>query len=171
MTVVHRTTLRLNRTAFGMRPLVLLILALFGWVVGAEAQEEVSGTIAPIGPPIGEVARVDAGGACIIDLVQRYEVEGSLSGALEANYRIFVEGPCGSPPGTFHEEWIAYGTFEGNADGAPSSSNFWYRAEVATGGRVEGTLRLEGDVQRELVISGRFSDGRLSYSGRRSPRN
>lgn len=152
-----------------MRAAVLMSLALVGWVTGAEAQEEVSGTFAPAGPPLGEVSRVDAGGACVVDLVQGYEVEGSLSGEFEANYRIFVDGPCGSPAGTFEEEWIAFGRFEGRINGTPRSSSLWYRAEVAAGGRIEGTIGLEGPPGGELQVSGDFSDQRLSYVGRLGP--
>jgi len=84
--------------------MVALAALVFGAGAGAaRGQVQVSGSIAPEGPPVGDVVRADAGDACIIDLVQGYSIEGSLSGQLEIDYRIFVAGPCGSPQGTFEE--------------------------------------------------------------------
>jgi hypothetical protein len=118
---------------------------------------------------MGEVVRVDAGDACVIDLVQAYAIDGSLSGQLEIDYRIFVAGPCGSPQGTFAEYWIARGTFDGAVSGRPTTASFWYRADVEVGGVVDGTMRLAGDVGGSLSIAGRFSDGRLTYQGMLEP--
>jgi hypothetical protein len=153
-----------------MRRLILVLLA---WAMGgmapAHAQEEASGTVAPVGPPPQAIVRVDAGGACIIDLVQAYETGGTLVGKLEIDYRIFVDGACGSPPGTFYEEWIAFGTFTGTAAGHAASASLWYRADVTAGGVVEGSISFAGDVVGEVAVSGRFSDGRLSYHGLLEP--
>lgn len=135
----------------------------------AQDQEAASGTFAPAGSPTSEVVRVDAGGACIIDLAQRYEIIGTLLGELQIDYRIFVNGPCGSPQGTFDEYWIARGTFTGTVEEGAASASFWYRADVAAGGDVSGTMRFAGDVVGELAVSGRFSEGRLSYQGTLQP--
>jgi hypothetical protein len=98
-------------------------------------------------------------------LVQDYTIDGSLNGELRIDYRILVAGPCGSPAGTFEEEWIAHGRFSGIALGREATAELLYTARVTTGGSVDGTMVLKGDVQGELQIGGDFADGQLSYSG------
>ncbi|MEJ2215921.1 MAG: hypothetical protein P8099_04835 [Gemmatimonadota bacterium] len=141
-----------------------LILILAGANEGT-VQRHASGTFVPVGPPAAPPVRVDAGGACVVDLIQRYEVSGTLTGRLEANYRILVAGPCGSPPGTFDERWIAHGTFDGAVNGRAAAATFWYTAQVGEGGAVRGKLALRGGINGDLVVSGRFSEGKLSYAG------
>lgn len=128
-------------------------------------QAPASGTIAPLGPPARPPVRVDAGGACVVDLVQDYTIEGALTGELSIDYRILVAGPCGSPAGTFEEEWIAHGTFSGTALGQKVTAGLLYTADVTAGGFVEGTMIFDGGVDGELEISGEFVDRQLSYSG------
>lgn len=126
-----------------------------------------SGIFAPAGPPQEQPRRVDAGGNCIVDLKQTYDVSGTLSGSLEIDYRILVHGPCELPPmiGKYNEEWIAYGTFTGTIDGSAASDSFIYTAQVRGGGDVEGRILLAGDLKGELAVSGNFADGELSYHG------
>lgn len=127
-----------------------------------------SGVFAPAGPPLEQPIRVDAGGGCVIDLRQAYEISGTLSGSLEIDYRILVHGPCELPPvpGKFDEEWIAHGTFTGKVDGAASSCSLTYTAQVRAGGDVEGQIILGGDLVGDLKVTGNLGDGELSYYGR-----
>jgi len=129
---------------------------------------EASGIFAPAGPPLGEPARVDAGGNCVVDLREAYDISGALSGSLEIDYRILVYGPCEVPPvpGKYNEEWIAYGTFKGTIDGSAASGSFTYTARVRAGGDVEGRMLFGGGLDGELGVSGNFAHGKLSYKGR-----
>lgn len=124
-----------------------------------------AGTFSPSGPPLQPPMRVEAGESCVVDLTQAYSVTGSLSGSLEADYRILVAGGCGAPIGTFDEQWIAHGTFSGTLDGAPVSGRFSYTARVKTGGEVEGRMVFGQGLQGTLSIHGSFGDGYLSYDG------
>jgi hypothetical protein len=145
--------------------LLLAIVPILTCVGVVHAQSEASGTFAPAGPPSGKPARVAAGGACVIDLAQTYEVSGTLSGKLVADYRILVHGPCGAPPGKFDEEWIARGTFSGTYNGAAASATFWYTARVQAGGTVVGRMTLGDGLTGQLDVRGSFEDGHLSYAG------
>ena len=157
-----------SRGSWSRPPVVVLIL--LGLATSATAQGLAKGTFAPSGPPSDPPRRVHAGGACIVDLEQRYEVTGTLSGRMVVEYRILVHGPCGTPPGSVEERWIANGVFEGTVQGDTVSATFWYTASVRAGGTVEGELVFSGGIEAELEVTGRFSDGYLSYSGRlRSP--
>ncbi len=127
---------------------------------------EASGTFSPVGPPVEPPTRVDAGGVCIVDLKQAYTITGTLSGSLSIDFRILVDGPCGSPLGTYHERWIAHGTFTGKLDGEDVSSVFSYIGEVADQGGVSGSLVFGPGLEGGLRVSGILSDGRLSYEGR-----
>jgi hypothetical protein len=111
---------------------------------------------------------VDAGGNCIVDLVQNYAISGTLAGSLQIDYRIIAYGPCEVPPvvGKYDEEWIAHGVFTGTVDGSPGSGSFTYTARVKAGGDVEGRIVLGEGLDGELAVSGNFRDGRLSYRGR-----
>ncbi len=124
-----------------------------------------TGTFSPSGPPLEGPTRVDSGESCVIDLIQPYTVTGSLSGSLEADYRILVAGDCGAPMGTFDEQWIAHGTFTGTRDGARASGRFTYTATVRAGGDVEGHMVFGQGLRGELRIQGNFGDGYLSYEG------
>lgn len=126
----------------------------------------VAGWLAPAGPPSAPPARVAAGDQCIVDTTQAYDVTGDLTGTAEIDYRIFVDGECGEPAGTFDEHWIAHGTLRGSFDGAPATSHFSYTAQVRAGGAVDGRLVLGQGLRGELHIHGRFDDGRLAYDGR-----
>lgn len=132
----------------------------------AKAREvSATGTFSPSGPPLAPPTRVDAGESCVIDLIQTYSITGSLSGFLEADYRIRVAGGCGAPIGTFDEQWIAHGTFTGTLDGAPASGRFSYTARAEAGGKVEGRIVFGQGLQGTLSIHGNFGDGYLSYDG------
>lgn len=134
----------------------------------AAGEPESSGAFAPVGPPMEPPVRVEAGGHCIIDLRQAYVMAGTLAGALEIDYRILVHGPCEVPPvlGKYDEEWIAYGTFTGTIDGTAASGSVVYTAQVRAGGEVEGRMRFGAGLAGEVIVSGTFSEGRLSYHGR-----
>ena len=132
----------------------------------AMSEDEVSGMFAPAGPPLRPPAKIEAGKSCIVDLTQRYAISGTLSGSLTIDYRIRVAGSCGSPAGTFDEEWIAHGTFSGTVNGSATSGNLSYIASVKAGGDVEGHIVLGQGLNGELVVRGNFGDGRLSYTGR-----
>lgn len=135
------------------------------WPALLAGQVPASGAIAPAGPPERSPVRVDAGGACVVDLVQVYTIDGTLTGALSIDYRILVAGPCGSPAGTFDEEWIAHGTFSGTALGKEATAALLYTARVSAGGSVSGAITLRGGVEGRLEISGELADQRLSYRG------
>ena len=148
-----------------MRFATLMSLALIAWPAVVAGQAPASGTFAPVGPPERPPDRVDAGGACVVDLIQHYNIDGTLAGELTFDYRILVAGPCGSPAGTFDEEWIAHGTFSGTARGQEVMASVLYTARVRAGGSVSGTVTFRGGVEAELEIAGEFADQRLSYSG------
>jgi hypothetical protein len=131
----------------------------------AHSSVAVEGTLSPVGAPVGAPVRVEAGPACIVDLTQRYALDGGLSGRMEINYRILVHGPCGSPAGTFDEEWIAHGTFDGTLEGDSASGTFVYTADVRDNGQVSGKLAFGSGIDGELTTHGAFSDGSLAYSG------
>jgi len=126
---------------------------------------QVSGTMAPKGPPAKAPVRTDAGESCIVDLKQGYSISGTLYGRMEIDFRILVAGPCGPPAGTFDEQWIAHGTFTGTMNGTDASGNLTYTAQVKAGGDVEGQIIFGHGLDGELNIRGNFSDGILSYHG------
>jgi hypothetical protein len=131
----------------------------------AEGEDRAEGVLRPVGPPSAPPERTDAGGECVVDLVQRYELSGTLSGAATVDYRILVHGPCGSPPGTFAEEWIARGTLKGALSQTEVTATLTYVASVAVGGEVEGEMTLGDGVTGVLQISGQFAERQLGYSG------
>lgn len=126
---------------------------------------EASGFLAPTGPPTEPPVRIEAGDGCIVEVQQTYAVSGSLSGSLQISFRILVAGPCGYPPGTFDEQWIAYGKFAGTVNGSPASGGLSYVAAVGAGGTVDGHIVLGPGLSGDLRVRGSFSDGRLSYEG------
>ena len=126
---------------------------------------EAAGEFFPSGPPQKKPERIEAGKSCIVDLIESYSITGTLSGKMEFNYRILVKGPCGSPPGTFDEEWIAYGKFTGNVNGTTASGNMSYTAKVKAGGEVNGIIVLGQGFEGKLHVYGSFSDRKLSYKG------
>lgn len=126
---------------------------------------EASGTFSPAGPPRDAPVRVAAGPSCIVDLAQTYAVEGSLEGRMVIDFRILVRGPCGAPPGTYEEEWIAHGTFEGTFAGDSVTASLAYTAAVREGGVVDGVLAFGDGLTGELAVDGRFAEGVLRYDG------
>lgn len=159
-----------------------LLLAAYGWLVpiglmlmaspGLGQVSElppgalrVEGTFAPLGPPMEPPVRVDAGGGCIVDVRQSYAVAGDLSGRLVIDFRILVRGPCGSPPGTFEEQWIALGRFEGELMDDEASTDLTYVAEVSEDGIIEGEISLGSAVDGRLRVQGSFAAGEVSYEG------
>lgn len=145
--------------------LIIVLLLIVPWIKMGQDQTDLSGTISPFGPPVDAPVGVDAGPNCIVDLTQRYEVRGDLAGGMEIDFRILVQGPCGSPAGTYDEEWIAHGTFDGSLNGEPASGSFVYTADIRSGGEVNGRMVFGGGLEGELAIGGEFSDGELEYSG------
>jgi hypothetical protein len=149
-----------------LRSVVMMtLLVIFPRIGMGQERVELSGTFSPAGPPVDAPERVDAGPTCIVDLSQRYEVEGDLAGRMDVDYRILVHGPCGAGAGTYDEEWIAHGTFDGNLDREHVSGNFVYTADVRSGGEVRGRMVFGGGIEGTFTILGTFSDQRLSYSG------
>lgn len=126
---------------------------------------EAVGEFFPSGPPPKKPKRIEAGKSCIVDLIQSYTISGTLSGTIEFNYRILVKGSCGSPPGTFDEEWIAYGKFKGKFNSTSVSGMMSYTANVKAGGEVNGIIVLGQGLEGELQVHGKFKDGKLSYKG------
>ncbi|MCO5271624.1 MAG: hypothetical protein M9954_08190 [Cyclobacteriaceae bacterium] len=124
------------------------------------------GFIKPKGHPHNAPTAVEAGKSCLVDLIQDYTVTGTLSGTFIINYRIMVHGPCGQPPGTYDEEWIAHGTFSGQINDTPEEGKFTYTATVRDGGNVNGTIVFGQGITGNLGIAGNFKDGKLSYKGR-----
>ncbi|KAA3608858.1 MAG: hypothetical protein D8M58_19170 [Calditrichaeota bacterium] len=125
----------------------------------------VSGFLTPMGKPLKKPIRIDAGESCIIELIQSYSISGDISGSVEMNYRIIVYGKCGSPIGTYNEEWIAYGNFIGAHEGKKVQSKLSYTAKVKAGGDVNGIISFGQGFRAKITINGNFSDGRLSYNG------
>jgi hypothetical protein len=121
--------------------------------------------LAPVGGPLAAPARTNAGGSCIVDIAQSYTMSGTLAGTVEIDYRILVAGPCGSPLGTYDEEWIAHGTFMGTVDGTTGTGAFSYVAGVKAGGDVDGRIAFGQGLTGELIVQGNLGDGQLSYSG------
>jgi len=126
---------------------------------------EAEGLFIPDGPPLEKTVKTDIGECCIIELKQPYKISGTLSGSLEIDYRILVYGPCGEPPGTYDEEWIAYGSFSGTVDGTPVAGKRTYTAKVKAGGDVEGTIVFGQGIEGEQTVKGNFKEGKLSYNG------
>ena len=131
----------------------------------SKTKVEVSGTFAPAGPPLEPPKRAAAGNGCIIELTQPYKISGALSGSLDIDYRIIVFGPCGTPPGTDSEEWIAHGKFVGSINDVAASGAFSYLADVKVGGEVDGRIVFGQGLEGELRVVGSFEDGKLSYTG------
>jgi hypothetical protein len=155
-----------TKRAHGKR-LMLALLATSALACSAESTETIraNGTLEPDGPPHQPPDRVDAGDGCVVDLRQTYNVKGTLSGSFDIDFRIMVHGPCGQPIGTFAEEWIARGTFDGSVSGKSASARFTYSATVRAGGEVTGEIVLGQGLNGNLRVSGNFSDGQLAYDG------
>lgn len=149
------------------RLLVLASVVFGGPILASDSTAIIpaDGTFQPNGPPQQQPVRVDAGESCIVDIEQAYIVNGTLSGAFEIDYRILVLGPCGSPVGTFAEEWIARGRFAGKVNGVSTSASFAYTATVDAGGEVSGLIVLGQGLNGDLHVHGSFSDGKLAYEG------
>ena len=126
---------------------------------------EASGTFSPAGPPLGKPVRNEIGESCIVEVKQAYNITGTLTGKLEIDFRILVYGPCTEPPGTYKEEWIAFGSFSGTVDGSPGFGKFTYTADVKAGGEVDGKMIFGDGIEGELVVNGNFKDRKLSYNG------
>jgi len=126
---------------------------------------DASGTFSPTGPPLEKPVRIEIGGNCIVEVKQEYNITGTLTGKLEIDFRILVYGHCGETPGTYKEEWIAYGSFGGSIDGTPANARFTYTSEVKAGGDVEGEIIFGQGIKGELKVKGNFKDGKLSYNG------
>jgi len=125
---------------------------------------ELAGTFRPSGPPEKPV-RTKVGSGCVVDLKQNYTMDGSLTGQMKIDYRIFVDGDCTKPPGTFNEHWISYGTYAVRNRETKFTGALSYIATVRAGGNIDGTLTLDGELSVELQVSGNFKDGYVSYSG------
>jgi hypothetical protein len=126
---------------------------------------DANGTFSPTGPPLEIPTRIAIGEYCIVEVKQAYNITGTLTGKLEIDFRILVYGPCGETPGTFKEEWIAFGSFDGTVDGSPRSSKFTYTADVKAGGDVDGKILFGDGIEGELIVKGNFKDRKLSYNG------
>ena len=125
---------------------------------------EAAGEFSPSGP-LKKPERIEVGKSCIVDLIEPYNISGTLSGKIIFNYRILVKGPCGSSPGTFDEEWIAFGKFNGNINATAASGKMSYTATVKAGGEVNGIIVLGQGIEGELHVYGNFNEGKLYYKG------
>jgi hypothetical protein len=151
-----------------MRVSAVLLLPLFLAASAAQSPPstiEASGTFRADGAPERRTLS-QVGDNCIVDLEMEYSLEGSLAGSMSVDYRIYVGGVCGKPPGTFDEQWIARGTYKANVDGAECEGPLVYIADVEAGGAVKGKITLAGDLEGTLEVAGRFQDGFLRYQGR-----
>jgi len=151
---------------------VLILLTILGLNNAQETNQQnlntkqtMSGFLTPNGKPIKDPIRIDAGECCIIDLIQPYSISGDISGSIEMDYRIIVYGKCGSLPGTYNEEWIAYGTFNGRINNKKANAKLSYTAKVQAGGDVDGIIIFGQGVKAELIVYGNLSDGKLYYKG------
>lgn len=124
------------------------------------------GTFRPSGPPKGPERR-RVGPGCVVDLEQVYDVEGSLVGEMQLDFRIYVVGDCTKSPGTYDEHWISYGTYTIRTQDAEYRGALTYLATAKAGGKVEGRLTLDGEVSAELDVTGEFADGFMNYKGMR----
>jgi hypothetical protein len=153
-----------------MRTVLLLLGLTLLTAVSGQAQERavdsvsVAGLIIPQGSPSGTPVRVDAGNSCVVDVTQKYALEGELEGSLVIDFRILVHGPCGSPPGTFDEEWIARGESSGTLRGEPYSTRLTYTARVEDGD-IQGLVVFGPGLTGRVDVTGRFEERRLRYSG------
>ena len=143
--------------------LLLLFLPALDAMGQVQTELKLSGTFRPSAPP-EEPARRKVGSGCVVDLMQTYDLEGSLVGEMVIDFRIFVAGDCTQPPGTFDEHWISYGTYVVRIRETEHAGTLIYLATVKAG-KVEGTLALGGELSAELEVVGNFEDGYLSYSG------
>lgn len=130
---------------------------------GAVEATEVSGSFLPNSPPV-EPIRTAFLDNCIIELDQSYDI----SGSMKVNFRIAVRGPCGSPPGTFDESWIATGEYTARLEGIEVEGDLMYVAEVQAGGDVSGEIILTGEVSGTLAVKGNFEAG-MNYEGQLGP--
>jgi hypothetical protein len=146
----------------------VLLMLLFVPAIEANGQAQpepaLSGTFRPSAPP-GEPARKSVGSGCVVDLTQVYDLEGSLIGEMTIDFRIFVGGDCAKPPGTFDEHWISHGTYVVRVQGTEYEGALIYLATVRAGGKVEGTIKMNGGLSAELKVAGRIQDGFMRYSG------
>ncbi len=124
-----------------------------------------SGSFQPGGTPISRQLK-ELGDLCVVDIEQRYVIDGTIIGTLLIDYRILIQGPCGTPPGTYEEQWIAYGSYEGEIAGDKVTGSLLYLAQVEAGGEIAGVVTLTGLVAGDLNVSGSFDEGKLSYVGK-----
>ena len=148
----------------------LLALGLMACIAPVHASDSntrtfAEGTFRTDRPPEQKPVRVEAGESCVVDVQQSYVVDGTLSGSFAIDYRILVDGPCGLPPGTYEEEWIARGTFKGKANGQIASASFTYTAVVKAGGEVSGQMVFGQGLGGDLRIHGTLAAGKLAYEG------
>lgn len=122
------------------------------------------GTFRPTGQP-EQPRRVPIGDKCVIDLKQEYALDGALTGLMQVDFRIIVDGPCGVPPGTHDEHWIAHGQYSVEVDDEGLAGSLTYLATVEAGGRVDGTIELVGGLNGLLEVRGSFTDGFMRYRG------
>jgi hypothetical protein len=144
--------------------LLILSLQATGAIGQIQPELKVSGTFRPSSPPEQPVRR-KVGSGCVVELVQAYDLEGALVGKMEINFRIFVSGDCTKAPGTYDEHWISYGTYAVRVGDAEYTGELTYLATVRAGGKVQGTLTLDGELSAELKVSGNLDDGFMSYAG------
>jgi hypothetical protein len=119
----------------------LMLTCAAGFGADSTSDFRATGTFLPDGPPQQPV-RVDAGQGCVVDVKQKYVVNGTLTGSFDVDFRILVFGPCGHPLGAFAEEWIATGTFVGSVHDKSTTAKFTYTATVKRGGEVSGQIVL-----------------------------
>jgi len=84
---------------------------------------------------------------------------------MRLDYRIFVAGPCGAPPGTYDEHWIAFGRYSFDVDHEHLEGPLVDLARVQAGGDAEGSMTLADGLEGTLEVRGSFHDGFMRYEG------
>jgi len=85
---------------------------------------------------------------------------------MRINFRIYVAGPCGSPPGTYKEHWIAHGDYAVEVPGHErATGTLVYLADIAAGGDVEGTMTFAEDLRGSVSVRGNFEQREMNYRG------
>jgi hypothetical protein len=154
----------MTRSEGGVVLIICAFLTTSGVAQTVTNKVEALGTFKPAGPP-DHPSRSQIGDCCVVDLRQGYTVDGKLSGAMQIDFRIFVAGPCGAPPGTYDEHWIAYGRYSVDVEDRNREGPLVYLADVKAGGDVEGSMTFAGALKGTLSIRGNFREGVMHYQG------
>lgn len=143
----------------------LLTVMSYNAMAAEPPNTSVAGSFSPVGPP-DQPSRHPVGDACIVDLNQVYALEGTLEGEMRIDFRIYVAGPCGSPPGTYDEHWIAHGNYSVKTSGqAVHSGTLTYLADISAGGDVDGSITFAEGLRGSIAVRGNFERRQMDYRG------